>query len=125
TIVDRERRTSVGRAEIGAPQLRELERGIGAQPDSLLQPTACRLPGRLQASAVDVVDPAVVAAADAALDRNTELERGPAMRAVQVQRAEAAAAIAKDDQVLAQDLHPQRRGRKLPDERHRLPEPAQ
>src|SRR2546425_1256054 len=76
-IVDRERRTSVRRAQVGEHQPRELERRIGALPDALLEPTARRLPGRLQASAVDVVDPAVVAAADAALDPDPQLERRP------------------------------------------------
>ena len=47
------------------------------------------------------------------------------MRTVQVQHADAPAAIAEDDQVLAQDPCPQRRRREIARERHWLPEPAQ
>jgi len=43
----------------------------------------------------------VIAAADAALDGDPELERRPAMGAVQVQRADVSAAIAEDHQILA------------------------
>src|SRR5262249_4182808 len=75
--------------------------------------------------AVDVVHPAVIAAAQTALERDPELERRPAMRAVQVQHADAAAAIAKDHEILTQNAHSQRRRHEIARERDRLPEAAQ
>ena len=59
------------------------------------------------------------------VEGDAELERRPAMGAVQVQHAHASAAIAKDHQVLAEDLDSQRRGDEVAGERHRLPEPPQ
>src|SRR5207245_3863422 len=94
-------------------------------PDALLEPTARGISRRFQAAPVDVVDPAVIAAADAALERDPELERRSAMRAVQVQHADAPAAVAEDDQILAQNPRPQGRRREIARERHGLPEPAQ
>src|SRR5262249_26738036 len=103
----------------------ELVRGIGALPDALAEAAPGRLAGRFEASAVDVVDPAVIAAANTALHRNAVLERRPTMRAVQVQHAQTAAAIAEDHQVLAEDSPQQRRGRETARARHRLQDPPQ
>jgi hypothetical protein len=47
------------------------------------------------------------------------------MRAVQVQYADAPAAIAEDHQILAQEPHSQRRLREIARERDGLPEAAQ
>ncbi len=124
-VVHRKRRAPIRRPQVREDQPRELVRGIGALTDALGQPAARRLARRLQAPAVDVVDPAVIAAADAALDRDAELQRRSPMRAVQVQHADAPAAIAKDHEVLAEDAHAQRRAGELAGEGHRLPEPAQ
>src|SRR4029450_2625570 len=73
----------VGRSEIREDEAAVLARGIRPLPDALVQPAAGRLAGRLETSPVDVVHPAVIAAAQAALERNAELERGAAMRAMQ------------------------------------------
>ena len=124
-VVDRECGTSIRRPQIDEHEARELVRRIGALPDALLEPTARRLSRSFQAPSVDVVDPAVIAAADASLERDPELERRPAMRAVQVQHADAPTAVAEDHEILAQHSHPQWRGGEISRERHRVPEPAQ
>jgi len=67
----------------------------------------------------------VIAAADAALERDPELERGAAMRAVKMQHADAATPVAEGDQVFAEDPEPQRRRREIARERDGLPEAAQ
>jgi hypothetical protein len=78
---------------------------IRALADALVKTAARRLAGRLQAPAVHVVDPAVIAAPDAALERDPELERGPAVRAVQVEHPHPPAPIAEDDEILTEDPH--------------------
>src|SRR5262249_7914085 len=124
-IVERKRGAPVGRAEISEHEARELVRGIGALPDALAEAAARGLAGGLQTAAVDVVDPAVIAAAQAALERNPQLERRAERRAVQMQHADAPPAVAKDHEILAQDPHPQGRRREIAREGDGLPEAAQ
>ena len=50
--------------------------------------------------------PAVIAAFDAMLGDLTELKRGAAVETREFQKAEIAAAVAKQDEVLSQDTHP-------------------
>src|SRR6185369_14557432 len=114
----------------GRPQVREDESGelvgrVRALTDALLEPAAGRLPGCLQALPVDVVDPAVIAAAEAALDGNAELERRAAVRAVQMQDADAATPVTEHHEILAEDPHAQRCVDEIAGEGHRLPEAAQ
>jgi hypothetical protein len=67
----------------------------------------------------------VIAAAQAALERDAELERRAAMRAVQVQDADAAAPVAEDHEIFAEDAHAARRTVEVAREGHRLPEAPQ
>jgi hypothetical protein len=67
----------------------------------------------------------VVAAAQAALERNGELERGAAVRAVQMEHADAPAAIAEDHEIFAEDAHAARRSIQIAREGDRLPEAPQ
>jgi len=123
-VEDRERRASLRRAEIGEDEARELHGRIRTLPDALLEPAAARLAGSLEAPPVDVEGPAVIAAADAAIERDAELERRPAVRAMQVQDADPPAAVTEHDEVLTEDAHPEW-PLEVSHERHRLPEPAQ
>src|SRR5260221_14664826 len=68
--------------------------------------------------------PAVIAAAYAALLDAAEFERGAAMRAVAMQEADAALAVAEDHQILAEDADRHRPAGELRGHRHRLPEAA-
>src|SRR5262249_8934110 len=124
-VVHRKRGAPAGRTEVGEHEARELARGIGALPDALPETAARRLARRLETAAVDVVHPAVVAAAKTALERDPELQRRPTMRAVQVQHADAAAAVAEHYEILTQEADPQRRRGEIAHKRHRLPEAAQ
>ena len=66
---------------------------------------ASRLERLLKAAALGVVQPAVVAAADAALFDLSVAQGRSAVHATRVQQAGLARAVAKEDQVLAQDAH--------------------
>ena len=105
------------------PSGQRVPSGFPPRATALLESAAHGLSRRFQAPAVDVVDPAVVAAANAALERDPELDRRAAMRAVQVQHADAPAAIAKHHQLLAEDPRSQRRRGEIAREGDRLPEP--
>ena len=124
-VVERKRGHPVGRTQIREDEPAELARGIRALPHALAQAAARGLARRLETAPVDVVHPAVVAAAQAALERNGELERRAAMRAVQVEHADAPAAIAEDHEIFAQDAHAARRAVQIAREGHRLPEAPQ
>ena len=69
--------------------------------------------------------PPVVAAADAALGRNAELERRAAVRAVPVQQPDAPGAVAESDQVLAEQAHRYRQVFQLGGEHEGMPVAAQ
>ena len=87
--------------------------------------TVIGLAGRLQDGAVDVEQPPVVAAADAALRHDPVLQRRPAVAAVLVQQAEPSREVPEQNQLLVE--HPDEHG-PLPDllgHRHRQPEPPE
>ena len=110
------------RAEAGEDQSGELPRGVGAVAELAGDGAVLRLPRRLQNGAVHVEQPAVVAAADAALGDDAVLERRPAVTAVLVQEADPSGEVPEQDQLLAEDLD---EDRPLPDllrHRHRQPE---
>jgi len=67
----------------------------------------------------------VIAAADPALERDPELERRSAVRTVQVQYADAPAAITEHHEVFAEDAHAPGRGGEIARERDRLPEASE
>src|SRR5207249_9764104 len=93
--------------------------------EPLLERAVGGLAGRLEDAAVHVEDPAVIAAADAALLEDAVLERGPAVGALQLQQAGAARAVAEDHEVLAHDPDAPRHVSEVAREGHRLPEPSQ
>jgi hypothetical protein len=82
------------------------------------------LAGRLEDASVDVEEPAVIAAADAALGDDAVLERRAAMGAVLVQEADVPREVAEDHQILAQDPDCQRQIGQLRCHRDRMPEAA-
>src|SRR4029077_984598 len=110
-----------GWAEVREDEPTELVDRIGALPHALAEPAPRRVPRLLEPAAVDVEDPAVIAAAEAALERDGELERRAAMRAVEMEHADARAAVAEDHQILAEDAHAPRRPVEVARERDRLP----
>jgi hypothetical protein len=124
-VVERKRGPSIGWAQVREDEPAVFMRGIRALPHALAQATARGLARRLETAPVGVVYPAVVTAAQAALERNAELERRAAMRAVQVEHADAPAAIAEDHEILAEDAHAARRSVQVAREGHRLPEAPQ
>src|SRR5207245_1652768 len=69
-VEDRERRASLRRAEIGEDEARELHGRIRTLPDSLLEPAPAWLSGSLEAPSVAGAGPAVIAATDAAIERD-------------------------------------------------------
>ena len=111
------RRTEVGEDEAG-----EFPGRVGAVAELARDGAVRRLAGRLQNGAVHVEQPAVVAAADAALGDDSVLQRRPAVAAVLVQEAEPSREIAEQHQLLAQDLDQHRAFPDLLAHRHRHPE---
>jgi superfamily II DNA helicase RecQ len=81
---------------------------IGAVEQPVLQRAVGRFARRFEDRAVAAEQPAVIAAANAGVADQAEFERGAAMRAMQLQKADLAALVAERDQVLAEDA--QRRG---------------
>jgi hypothetical protein len=77
---------------------------IGGLAHGLPQPVRVRLPRHLQDRAIGVEQAAVVAAADAFLCNQAELQRRATVTAVEVQDPDIAAAVAEHHQVFAQDL---------------------
>ena len=78
---------------------------IGALAHPLAEHTAFRLGGRLQALAVDIEQPAMEQAAQAAIFQPAEGEVGAAMRTVAVQQTVPAALVAEQHEILAQHAH--------------------
>jgi len=93
--------------------------------EPILQGAVGGLAGRLEDRAVTIEQPAVVAAADAPLADQAELERGAAMGAMQFQEADAAAPVAVGDEVLAEDADAPRQVAQFAGEDDRLPEAPQ
>ena len=91
-------------AEIGPEDAALLDHGIGALPDVLAELRVLRLGRRLEALAGGVEQPAVEGAAQAAILQPAEGEIGAAMRAVAIDQAVAAALVAEQHEVLAEQL---------------------
>ena len=98
-------------AEIGEDDAVLHHDRIGALPHPLAEHAAFGLGGSFQALAVDVEQPAMEQAAQAAVFEAAVGEIGAAMRAVAVEQAVAAALVAEQHEVLAQHAH--RLGRPL------------
>ena len=93
--------------------------------EAVLELRVGRLARGLEDPAVDVEQPAVIAAANAALADDPVFERSPAMAAMPVQHADASRPVAEHDEVFAHD--PRRAGqvREVAGQRHGVPELAQ
>ena len=102
----RERRRDLARPHVDVDQPGPLQRPIGLRPHPLGKPMARRQVRLVQAIAVDVELPAVIAAADAVLLVAAEEERRAAVRAAMVHDADATRAVAERDQLLAQQHQP-------------------
>src|SRR5437763_12438974 len=100
-------------------------RRIGRLPDIHALAEFLGLARHFEALASGVVEPAVIAAADAALLDLTPFERRAAMRAMRVERADPALLVPEDDDLLAQQLFLARQILQLFREADRLPIAAQ
>ena len=104
-VVARQHRLFLGRTHIGEDQPVALLHRVPGLADLVLEQAAFGLAGLLQAMALGVEFPAVVAAADAVFLDLAVVERGAAMAAAGVQQAGAAVPVAEQDQILAQHAH--------------------
>jgi hypothetical protein len=104
---DRERkhRAFLGRTEKSEDQPVALLDRVPGVPHLVLERSAVRFVGLLQAVALRVGLPAMMAAADAVILDLTVIERGAAMAAAGVQQAGAAAAVTKQHEILAENAH--------------------
>ena len=124
-VVEGKRRRTVGRPEIGEQQPLVLAHRIGALAQLADIGVVVRLGRGFEDAAVGVEQPAVVAAADAALLDAAELERGAAVRAVLLQEPDAPAEVAERDQILAQQAHGEGQVAEIVGMQERVPEAAQ
>ena len=90
--------------------------------EAVLEGAILGLSGGLQHLSVDVYEPAVVTAADASLLDLAVFKRRAAVRAVGLHEPDAAAFVAKDDQLLAEPHYCNRQVLKLPAQEEGLPE---
>ncbi len=102
-VIGRESRHLLRRTHIGENEAMRLAHRIGAVEQPLLEPARRRFARGFEDRAVAPEQPAVIAAADARLADQPEFERCAAMRAMQLQQPHGTLAIAKRDQILAED----------------------
>jgi hypothetical protein len=108
-FVTRQHGLLVRRAQVGPHQAVQLLHRVPGLAHLVAGAAAFGLAGLLHAMALHVEQPAVVAAADAALFDLAVIQGRAAMRAVRVDQAGPAGLVAKQDQVLAQHPHLARR----------------
>src|SRR6185503_17661124 len=104
-VVEREFRSQLRRAHIGEDEAVIFAHAIGALAEILLDAAGIGLGRRLEHGAVDIEEPAVIAAANAARRGNAEFERRAAMNAMAVQEAEPAALVPEQHQIFAEETH--------------------
>ncbi len=124
-VVDREAGSPIGRPHVREDHAAEIEGRIRPLAEGVFQSAARRLPRCFEDPAVDVEDPAVVAAANPPLTDQAVLERRAAVRAVQLEQPDATAPVAEQHEILPEDPEAQRNVRQLPREGDRLPEAAE
>src|ERR1051326_8235924 len=100
-IVARQERRGIG-SEIGEDEAADLLRLVGRMLDAVFERAAFGLRRLLDTFAGKIVEPAVIAAAEAAVFDTAELERSPAMRAMEAQKPELAVARAEQHEILAE-----------------------
>ena len=101
-FVARQHRLFLGRSHIGEDQPVAFLDRIPGLAHLVLELAAVGLAGLLQAMALGVELPAVIAAADAVFLDLAVIERGAAVAAARMQQAGAAVPVAEQDQVLAE-----------------------
>src|SRR5690606_15521118 len=104
----RQRRLAGRIPHVGPEDVADLDQRVRGELDVLAEARVVRLRGDLDALAGDVVLPAVVGAAQAALLVAAEPQRGAAVGAELVDQAVAAVAVAERDEPLRQQLEPDR-----------------
>ena len=128
-VVDREWRNLRERTHVGEDQALVFAHRIGALAQArarLLGALAVRrLARRLEDAAVHVEQPAVVAAADAALLADAVFERGLAVAAIEVKEPVAPGLVAEEDEILAHHPDPLRQIGNLGGDRDGMPEATQ
>ena len=117
----RERGDGPRRSHVREDETGELAGRVGALRGRVPDGALGRLTGSLEDRPVDVEQPAVVAAANPALRDDAELQRRTAMAAVPVQDPHPPLAVAKHDEILAQDPHRQGNLAQLRGQRDGLP----
>ena len=125
SIEDRKIRLLIRRPHIRKDQAGIFAHRIGAVKQPVFQRAVGRLAGGLDDRAVDVEQPAVIAAADALVADQAKFERGAAVRAMQFKEADGAALVAKRNQVFAENPQPPRQLAEFAGEDDRLPEAPQ
>src|SRR5262245_1430833 len=95
---------------------------IGTMAQSILKRAVRRLAWRFQDRAIHVEQPAMIAAAYSLRADQAELQRRATVRAMALEQADGAAAVAKGHQFLTQNLHGQRQVLQLIRVADRLPE---
>src|SRR5581483_12087003 len=116
-----EGRLLVRRPHVGEHHSLVLERRVGAVAEAILEGAVRWLARRVEDSPIDVEVPAVIAALDAPLSDDAELQRRPAVAAMELQQPDAPALVTKDDEVLAEDANAPREIFQLGRQLHRQP----
>src|SRR5882757_6034115 len=125
-LVARQHRLLLGWAEIGEDQaVALLDRIAGLAHALALRAGRVGLAGHLQAVAFDVEQPAVIAAADAALLDLAVVQSRAAMAAARIDQARSPLPVTEQDQLLAQHLHRPRHRTCIGAHAHRMPVAAQ
>ena len=125
SVVDGELRSLRGWSEVGENDALVLEGRISALTDLGEERTAGGFGRSLEERAVDVPEPAVVAAADALVFDASVLERRAPVRAMAVQQADPSRSVAEEHQVLAEESNCERQVADFLRERDAVPEAAQ
>src|SRR6185437_13558602 len=120
-IPARQRRLLLGRPHIGEDQAVALLDRIPGLPGIVAMTPALRFAGLLEAAAFGIEQPAVIAAADAALLDLAVVERGAAMGAARIKQPGTAFALAEEDQILAQGANGFGTRRRIAAEADRVP----
>jgi hypothetical protein len=124
-VVDGERWLAVGRPHVCEDHAVVLADRVPGLAHPVAVPAKVRLARLLQAAALSIEDPAVVAAADALILDPAIKERRPPVRAVRHDEPGLAALGAEEDEILTEDPQPLRRRGRVCGQRDRLPVPAQ
>src|SRR6185312_5147744 len=119
----RQHRLVLGRAEISEDQPIALFDRIPGLAHVVAMLAELGLARLLEAMSLGIEEPAVIAAADAALLDLAVIERGAAMSAARIEQPRPAAAVAEEDQILAEHADLLGPGGRLARESDRMPIP--